>query len=517
MPEAPAGPPRDHPVWVLMTSHWLSLLGMGLVGSALISWLFVLPLHVRGHADNPYIGILVFMVIPIVLFIGLGMVPLGVFLARKRARQRLDGGDRGPKGRHPANGLVPRHRHAHQRRRRDPRHLPGCRAHGVGAVLRPDLPCHDARVPRPCGFAARARAVRRVPRRRGGARLGREQDLGHAATGRGDLQLLPPADPLGPRNRQAGALARDLREVSLAGEVRLGAAQGDSQVRRGRSQHGQPDRSHDDGRGQPDARHPRLTLRPGRRDPLCRRRQEAAEDPVGGIPQHQEGGDALLPCGGRDRGSGERSPALHDAVRGLPQSTHPRLRAAGPGRGQGDDGRPAARHASVPQEEERGAAEGRLPEQRRGGAAHPRGTHGLLPAGLSEGRLRTKGRRGGGREDARPHLQHERIPGPESRLGALSEQPGPRGVSRLLPLPRRRAQGRRRKDHHPGLRRMPRSGGHGGELSGSARRPWGSRRGSWPSGSRSARTSETSTSTPYERSKEPSSYRDAARRFSPRS
>ena len=27
----------------------------------------------------------------------------------------------------------------------------------------------------------------------------------------------------------------------------------------------------------------------------------------------------------------------------------------------------------------------------------------------------------------------------------------------LLPLPRRAAQGRRRKDHHPGLRRMPRS------------------------------------------------------------
>jgi NapC/NirT cytochrome c family protein len=87
-PEA-ADPLRDRPVWVLITSHWISLLGMGFVGSALISWLFVLPLHVRGHADNPYIGILVFLVIPVVLVLGLGMVPLGVFLARKRARQRL--------------------------------------------------------------------------------------------------------------------------------------------------------------------------------------------------------------------------------------------------------------------------------------------------------------------------------------------------------------------------------------------------------------------------------------------
>ena len=89
MPPAPDDPLRDRPVLVLMTSHWLSFLGMGLVGTALISWLFVLPLQVRGHVDNPYIGIVVFMVIPIVLLAGLGMVPVGVFLARRRARQRL--------------------------------------------------------------------------------------------------------------------------------------------------------------------------------------------------------------------------------------------------------------------------------------------------------------------------------------------------------------------------------------------------------------------------------------------
>ena len=84
-----ADPPRDRPLLVLLTSHWLSFLGMGLVGTALISWLFVLPLQLRGHVDNPYIGILVFMVIPIVLVTGLVLTPVGVFLARKRARQRL--------------------------------------------------------------------------------------------------------------------------------------------------------------------------------------------------------------------------------------------------------------------------------------------------------------------------------------------------------------------------------------------------------------------------------------------
>ena len=90
MPPASADPVRDRPFWVLMTSHWLSFLGMGLVGTALISWLFVLPLQVRGHVDNPYIGIVVFLVIPIVLVAGLVLVPVGVMLARKRARQRLE-------------------------------------------------------------------------------------------------------------------------------------------------------------------------------------------------------------------------------------------------------------------------------------------------------------------------------------------------------------------------------------------------------------------------------------------
>ncbi len=88
-PPASADPLRDRPFLVLITSHWLSLVGMGLAATALISWLFVLPVHLRGHVDNPYIGIVVFLIIPIVLVIGLAMVPVGVFLARRRARRRL--------------------------------------------------------------------------------------------------------------------------------------------------------------------------------------------------------------------------------------------------------------------------------------------------------------------------------------------------------------------------------------------------------------------------------------------
>jgi nitrate/TMAO reductase-like tetraheme cytochrome c subunit len=75
-------PPR--PVLELLTSHWVSLLGAALVTIAGASWILVLPLHVRGHVDNPYIGLLAFIFIPVVFFAGLALIPLGLFLAKRR-------------------------------------------------------------------------------------------------------------------------------------------------------------------------------------------------------------------------------------------------------------------------------------------------------------------------------------------------------------------------------------------------------------------------------------------------
>ena len=74
----------NRPVLGLLTSHWLSLLGAALVTIAGVSWLLVLPLHVRGHVDNPYIGLLVFIFIPIVFFLGLALIPIGLLVARRR-------------------------------------------------------------------------------------------------------------------------------------------------------------------------------------------------------------------------------------------------------------------------------------------------------------------------------------------------------------------------------------------------------------------------------------------------
>ena len=54
----------SRPSWFLLTQHWLSLLGCALLATALISWLFVLPMQLHGHVSNPYVGIIAFLVLP---------------------------------------------------------------------------------------------------------------------------------------------------------------------------------------------------------------------------------------------------------------------------------------------------------------------------------------------------------------------------------------------------------------------------------------------------------------------
>jgi nitrate/TMAO reductase-like tetraheme cytochrome c subunit len=77
------------PAWYLLTQHWLSLVGTALIATALISWLFVLPLQIRGNTSNPYVGIIVFLILPIVFFAGLALVPVGVYLSKHQIREGL--------------------------------------------------------------------------------------------------------------------------------------------------------------------------------------------------------------------------------------------------------------------------------------------------------------------------------------------------------------------------------------------------------------------------------------------
>ena len=67
-----------------LSNNWISLAGVVLVTTATIFWLFVLPITLRGQTENPYIGILAYLVLPAPFFAGLMLVPLGMWIQRKR-------------------------------------------------------------------------------------------------------------------------------------------------------------------------------------------------------------------------------------------------------------------------------------------------------------------------------------------------------------------------------------------------------------------------------------------------
>lgn len=77
---------KRQPILLVLTSHWVSLLGVALVTTAGFSWLFALPMQLRGHTNNPYIGIVVFILIPVIFVLGLVLIAFGVFLGRKRVK-----------------------------------------------------------------------------------------------------------------------------------------------------------------------------------------------------------------------------------------------------------------------------------------------------------------------------------------------------------------------------------------------------------------------------------------------
>jgi len=76
--------PQKRPLLVLLASNWISMLGTTLVTLAGFSWLFLLPTNLRGRVENPYIGILLFLIIPAIFFAGLALIPIGLVLAKRR-------------------------------------------------------------------------------------------------------------------------------------------------------------------------------------------------------------------------------------------------------------------------------------------------------------------------------------------------------------------------------------------------------------------------------------------------
>jgi hypothetical protein len=71
---------------VYLSNNWLSSLGVFLATGSGVSWLFLLPISMRGQVSSPYIGILVFLCVPAVFFAGLLLIPAGIYLRKRKER-----------------------------------------------------------------------------------------------------------------------------------------------------------------------------------------------------------------------------------------------------------------------------------------------------------------------------------------------------------------------------------------------------------------------------------------------
>jgi nitrate/TMAO reductase-like tetraheme cytochrome c subunit len=77
-----------HPVIALFTSHWLAMVGFGLVITAIVVWSCLLSVQLRDGNRNPYIG-LAMTGAGGVLLLGMILTPLGLLLGRRRLKERL--------------------------------------------------------------------------------------------------------------------------------------------------------------------------------------------------------------------------------------------------------------------------------------------------------------------------------------------------------------------------------------------------------------------------------------------
>jgi hypothetical protein len=79
----------NRPLIEVLTGNWVSMAGTALATLAGFSWLFLLPLHMSGNANNPYIGLFAFIALPMIFFSGLLLIPIGAAIDRHRLAQGI--------------------------------------------------------------------------------------------------------------------------------------------------------------------------------------------------------------------------------------------------------------------------------------------------------------------------------------------------------------------------------------------------------------------------------------------
>jgi hypothetical protein len=81
----PAGSWRDalSPL-IALSNNLISRIGVLLVTAGGVFWLFLLPTYLHGETGSAYIGILLFLILPMLFFAGLFLIPLGMYFRKKK-------------------------------------------------------------------------------------------------------------------------------------------------------------------------------------------------------------------------------------------------------------------------------------------------------------------------------------------------------------------------------------------------------------------------------------------------
>ena len=76
--------------FVTVTSNSISLAGSALTTVAAFLFVLLFSIHlVSAHGGGPYLGILTFLILPALFFLGLALIPVGLWQARKRRREAM--------------------------------------------------------------------------------------------------------------------------------------------------------------------------------------------------------------------------------------------------------------------------------------------------------------------------------------------------------------------------------------------------------------------------------------------
>lgn len=75
----------------MLTANWISMAGSALVLFALVVLLFLIPVHMAGTVSNPYTGLLAFLILPALFILGLVLIPIGLFIARRNGTAIMAG------------------------------------------------------------------------------------------------------------------------------------------------------------------------------------------------------------------------------------------------------------------------------------------------------------------------------------------------------------------------------------------------------------------------------------------